>query len=218
MAVTYLGSLTLADVLPGPAKGLADLKAALDGLRSTVTAQLDVLAAAKASIRIAAIAELEAQLDAALDVGASLSANLSDPSTFIGGILSGLVTVQGNIGAIVPTLALSASIEANATITAELKAKIAAFDVALEVLGAISLALQAALAASVVIAIDLSATGGVAAFRVDAQIGAMGTELDDELAGGLPGGGGPSLATHGLFFVAESPAAWAGMRAAFRTE
>lgn len=217
MAVTYLGSLTLADVIPGAADSIAQLRNALENLRGVVTAQLDVLATAQASIRVAAIAELEAQLEAALDVGASLNANLSDPSAFIGGILEGLVTVQGNISALVPSVALDAQIEANAQITAEFQAKIAAIDAALAVLGAISAALQAALAASVVVAIDLSA-GGIAAYRVDGQVGVMGAELNAELAGGLPGGGGPSLSTHGLFFVAESPAAWVGMRAAFRTE
>lgn len=118
----------------------ADLTAALG-------VHLDGLLSAKAAIRLKALADLEVQLQAALAIEADLGISISDPTAAISGLISAVASVQVDLAALVPQVALSAQLDAALTMKLEAEAKIAAFDLVLGVLGEISTALKGAVEA-----------------------------------------------------------------------
>jgi hypothetical protein len=210
----YLGSFTIGGSIPGAAAVLEQVGNALDGLRIAVQdqiaplsnvasglgAQVDAIGAAKAAIRIPAVADLQIQLDAALDLAVGFEVQLTDPITYINGLLSGLAQVSANLAALVPPdLAISGQLAATAAIAAQMGLKIEAIDVQLAALDSIVAAVNgflsivaavqaalnaaiagvaAALAAFLDLAAKLDGAAGAHCFVFDGDLGDLGAAID----------------------------------------
>lgn len=208
MSVTYLGSVTVLDVL-GPL-GLGPLFAAVTASYDAIRVQLSALVSFKASIRILAIADLEAQLKASLDAQISLSASIVDPTAYLAGLLSALVQVQANINLLVPAIAIGAQLSASLAISAELSAKIAAFDLALSAIASINASISAAISVSLP---ALPTAPGVYAFQFDGAASDLGTEVDAAVAANTPIVGATSITSTILVITTSNVAAVLGRNA-----
>ena len=188
MSVVFVGAVSVGGAIGGLSPIFLNVTAALGDLKAAVDLQASLLLDAKASIRIAALADLQAQLNAALSIGVNLQASISDPTLYLEGLLQGMIQVQANISALVPSVAVSATISANAAIAVGLTAKIAAFDLVLNALLTIQLALTAAISAvlgAINAALSIAAVlptgsgaGGVQLFVYEGLLSGLGAAID----------------------------------------
>lgn len=191
MSLTYLGSRTLADTLPGVAAILKSASDALDAaravighVRASLSVHVDAIHAARLSLRIAAVADLEAQLGALLALVNELSKALSDPAAYLAGLLAGLVQVQANVKLLLPSIALPGQISAGIAAKLELEAKIAALDALFAVLAAIADAIGQ-LAASMTLDITLPVlptAAGLYLYVYDGTVADFGNALSSALS------------------------------------
>lgn len=97
----------------------------------------------------------------------------------------------------------------------DISAQIAAVAAELAALQASALAVQAQLA--IVVAFQgLLTSAGVHAYAYNGQAGNLGSEFSAELAGGLPGGSGPTEAINALVLATNIGATWAAMSSVFK--
>lgn len=242
MTTTYLGTLTLGELSPGLGgritallAALGTLRAALEPLKALLQVQADAAASLSLGISAAVLASIDFQLSAALSFEANLGVAIEDPATYLAGLLQASVSITGMLSA--PDLnlgvQLAADISASAGIVAELTAQKlaiqllidAAAQVNVAILGVLEL-LGVALDASVSLeqqitlggALQLAlSSGGIALFRYDGAIDALGGDLSTQLSGGLPGIGVPGQSVMALVLVAGSPGASGALSFAFKT-
>lgn len=222
MPATYLGGFSVGGSIPGASSVLVSAGDALGDLRATVQtqlgqiqsiatglqAQIDAVGAAKAAIRIPAVADFELQLGAALDLIAGFQLQIGDPVTYISGLLSGLAQVSANLSALIPPdLAIVGQLAATEALAVQIGLKIEAVDVqlalldnvsaalsgvvsvALNVQAALSVALSAvagALSAYLSLAAKLEGTAGAHCFMFEGDLGDLGAAFD-ALASGSTG-------------------------------
>ena len=213
MTTVFVGQLSLADCLPGVAKVITYLNAAIASLQAAVNVQVDILGGAKAAIRIAAIADLQAQLDATLAVQASLGISVTNPAVYIAGLVEGIVQVQANISALVPALAVNAQLSASLAISAQLTAKIAAFDLVLSALGSIGLALSAAVAIALP-TLNLAASVGL--YVYSGPLAGLGADVQAAVNASGALAGSATVLTPVLVVDASDTASTASLSACFR--
>lgn len=82
------------------------------------------------------------------------------------------------------------------------------------------LAAVASINAQLVIVTDFQAllvAAGVHVYSYAGQVGDLGAELSAELAGGVPGGGGPTDASNALILLTTVPGTWTAMTQVFAT-
>lgn len=151
------------------------LAASIDAqLEAALGVHLEALLGFKLSIRLLALADLEVQLQAALSLEASIGVSLSDPTAYISGLISAVGSVQVNLLALVPAVALDAQLSAALSMRFSAEAKIAAFDLALDAIVQIGASLKLALSAVLSVTAQVSAALSVAvqamaALTVDLQ-------------------------------------------------
>lgn len=242
MTTTYLGTLTLGELTPGLGGRISKLLTALSALRLALgpvklalQAQADAAAALSLGISAAVLADIDFQLAAALSFEANLGIAIEDPATYLAGLLQASLSVSAvlnapdiNIGAqLAVDVAASASVAASLTAqriaiqllidaAAQVKVQLLAL---LDVLGLsidASLALEAQITLGGVLQAQLS-SGGIALYRYDGAVDAMGAELSAQLAGGLPGWGIPTQSVMTLVLVAGTPSAQGTLEFAFKT-
>lgn len=150
MPASFIGQTTLGGTVEGLNDAFVDVGEALVALRDELLVHLpclaeavDLLAQAKAAIRIPAVADFEAQLTGAVAMGLQLQGYLLDPIGYVQGLLSGVANLNVSIPAMLPQVALTTQIAANAAVAASLTAKIAAVDTQLAALLSISALLAA---------------------------------------------------------------------------
>lgn len=207
MSARYLGSLTLADLIPGAAQALERLRSASAALSLALSAQIPALEGVGLALDAAVLAEVRGQLEATLAAGASLS--LVDPTVQIGAIVSGAISAIANLQATPPSVQLSAQVAANAALAVQLEAKKLALQAILEPL---NLALQAfselldplsvALRASAAFNVRLAAPG-VRAYRVESTLGAALDEVKALISAGQTDGLGSSTSVQGVVLVVD---------------
>lgn len=156
------------------ASARADVEAALAlavqleaDLGGALGVHLDALASFRASIRLAALVDLEVQLQAALALEASLGVSISDPAAYISGLISAVASVQVDLSALVPQVAVSAQLSAALALRLDVEAKIAAFDLVLDLLVGISASLTLAVNAVLAVSAELR---GLLQIAVDALV------------------------------------------------
>jgi len=223
MPATYLGGVTIGGAVVGIDVGFGQVGGALLALKGSVDAAVTAIASAKAaldaqvtaigaarlSIRIPAVLDLQAQLDASLAITLALQLQLTDPQLYLDGLLSGLLQVQLNISALLPSVAINGQIAAALDVQAMLALKIGAIDLQLDLLVAIALAISVQLTALLNIQLALSlalslivpalsayasltlslGTAGAHVIRYDGVLSGLGAAVDGETPStGLAGG------------------------------
>jgi hypothetical protein len=147
--------------------------------------------AAYASLRLQALARLNAQLAAQLK-------------------LKAVLTLQ------VPGAEIAAKIDAAARVAASIAANVQAPGAQLQ-LAAVGSAIDSIEAQIAALAeLTLPDGPGVDVFAYAGPASAFGGELGGVLAGGLPSGGGPTASTNALVLATTIPATWAAMQAVLR--
>lgn len=227
MTVSALGSVTVGGATVGFTAAFSALLQALLDAKAAIKVQADLVLDAKDSIRLAALADIQAQLDASFAIATELQVGVTNPALYIQGLVTGLATVEGDIKALVPEIAIAGSVSANAAIAAELKAKIAAFDLVLGVLLSINAALLAVIqillgpinaTASVAVALTAGVgPAGIALYAVDGTAAGLGAQITTALSGGITGGTGGSAAVNALLLVTESSDTYAAMGVVLKT-
>jgi len=242
VTTTYLGTLTLGELSPGLGgritallAALGTLRAALEPLKALLQAQADAAASLKLGISAAVLASIDFQLSAALSFEANLGIAIEDPATYLAGLLNASLSITGMLSA--PDLnlgvQLAADISASAGIVAELTAQKIAIQLLIDAAAQVQIALLGvldllgfALDASIALeeqitlggALQLAlSSGGIALYRYDGAVDALGADLSAQLSGGLPGIGVPGQSVMVLLFVAGSPSASGALSFAFKT-
>ncbi len=164
MSASFVGSLSLAGILPGLSAQLELSFTLLSGLGLAFEAQL--------------VAEVQAQLTATIEAGLALGVSLPDVALALK--VEGALAAIANLQLTPPGLALSAQIAANASLALELEARLA-------LLAAILAPVNAALAAR----LDLSAPG-VRLYRGEGPLSSVLGEVDALANSGHPGSLAPS--------------------------
>lgn len=173
MPAAFLRQTTLGGTVEGLDDAFTEVGEAFVTLRDELLLHLpclaeaiDLLAQAKAAIRIPAVADFQAQLTGAVAMGLQLQGYLLDPIGYVQGLLSGVANLNVSIPAMLPQVALTAQVAANAAVSLALAAKIAAVDLQLAALLSISaLLLACSVALAAVAAAALGAANTYAEFR-----------------------------------------------------
>ena len=198
MPAAFVGLTTFGGCVEGLNDAFIECGDALVALRDELLLHLpclaeavDLLALAKAAIRIPAVVDFQAQLNAAVAMGIQLTGALTDPASYLLGLLAGVTNLTISIPAMLPQVALTTQIAANASVAAAFAAKIAAVDLELGALVSISALLAAcSVALAAVAAAAYSATQtyarfkayletpGAYAFTASGTLGSIGSLLD----------------------------------------
>jgi hypothetical protein len=138
--------------------------------------------AANATI-LATLPDAQARLAGAVQAGIAVSG--SPPS------LAAIATLGAAAAASIQAMMVAPSVGVSAAAVGEIILELGAVVAALEVQANLIAELQGILS-----------TAGVHMYITEGEIGAMGTDLQSVLAGGIPGGSGPSQLGSGFFIVA----------------
>ena len=198
MTVTYLGTMTVGETIPGVSVVLHQLQGAVAAMQAAcsaaaadladiqerLNAQVSALASAKVAIRVPAVADFQARLDACVAMQAGLTSQLTDPVTYIQALIAGAVQAQANVAALAPpSLALTGQIAAQVALEAGLSSSIGAVDLQLGLLDAVGAALTAIvalagrLAASLLGALSGALSGLIAYAELSPSIAAAGAKV-----------------------------------------
>lgn len=179
--IRYLGSLAVRDVIGGVADVIEPLATAATSLTATLRQVSTLLLQARDFVRDLVALDWESQL-AALDV----TLDLPSPAAYLADLMAGIATLQADLLALVPTVALSAQLAASLDLIAGLKLKLEGLDAALAPLTAAAETLERAarlladaVDAYTAFAADLAATG-VHLFLYNGPLSRLGTELETE--------------------------------------
>lgn len=162
MSATFFGQFTVGGAVVGLSSSFSTLGAALQAMRDEVSAQLDVidgalatletqvpilegtgelvlglgttLADLKVSLRTPMGGGIDQQLLAQGQTTASLGVAASNPAAYVAAKLAGVAQAVTNIGAVAPTVQIAGQLAAAGAITLQLQAKVAALDAALAAL------------------------------------------------------------------------------------
>lgn len=208
MAARFIGSLSLADVIPGAAAALARLNAAAGALSVALALQVPTLEGVGLSLEAAVLADVSAQLDAAVAAGVSLGVTAPDVALALK--VQGAVAAIANLQVTPPGVQLAAMVSANLALQAQLEAKKLAFEALLEpmnlaiaALAALAAPLAAALAASAAFGLHLAAPG-VRLYRVEANLNVALGQVDALVAAGQTAGLGANIPVQGAVLVVDA--------------
>lgn len=167
----------------------------------TIGACIPLVATAQAQIDTAAsisLGEVEAKVAGALEGQARLAVTPPSLAANLAFALQMVQDLQAAIAIGTPDAVFDAS--GAARIAAELQATLGQ--------------LQASIAFAASLGVTLG-TPGIYLFRTSGAVGTRGTELQAEIGGGLPTGGGPNVQVEGFILLAASNAAKAALGATF---
>lgn len=176
MSATFVGSLSLAKILPALSAQLDLSFSLLSGLGLAFEAQI--------------VADVRAQLAASIEAGVQLG--VTGPDVALGLQVQGALQAIASLQIGVPSVEIGAQIAANAALTLELEAKLA-------VLTAILEPVNAALAAR----LDLSAPG-VRLYRGEGPLSSVLGEVNALANSGHPGSLSPSTFVKAIVLLVDT--------------
>jgi hypothetical protein len=154
-------------------------------------------------------------------VQASLIANLNAQLGDLSAKMAGAVQMSVSLAVIPPSIEASIALltSAIASASAALTNPVAALNITVAadlilLIGAQIAALEVAISAAVELGGVLT-TAGIHMYLLEGEIGAFGTDLQTQLAGGMPGGSGPTQEGVAIVLLAGSPVSIAALRTVF---
>lgn len=138
---------------------------------------------------------------------------LAAPISDLQAQIDGTVAASASVAIQPPSLDLAAALEAAAALPG--------VQVSVDGLAALALSLGVelgALQAALALVVSLKgpfAVAGIYAWELDGEVGGMGADLGGQLAGGAPGGGGPTAHGTALVLLAQDAGAIAALKTLF---